>query len=89
MAFLCVSAYSENDLAGESWYTEKVCLQHDCARGECASNKNLLYCHTGPASSPVEEKKTESPQSVQDQSPPLASCAHGFDREYRLHCSAR
>ena len=37
-----VIAYNEDDLAGESWYTENVCLQRECAYNECACDEYLL-----------------------------------------------
>ena len=40
----CASAYIEDDLAGESWYTGKVCLYRDCACIKCACIEYLLYC---------------------------------------------
>ena len=39
----CASVYNEDDVAGESWYTEKVCLYRDYACNECACNEKLLY----------------------------------------------
>ena len=42
----CASAYNEDDLAGESWSTEKVCLYHDCTCNEYACNEKLLYVYT-------------------------------------------
>ena len=38
----CANAYNEDDLAGESWYTEKVCMYRDRA-----CNEKLLYCQLG------------------------------------------
>ena len=37
------NAYNEDDLAGESWYTENVCLLRDCANNACVCNEYLLY----------------------------------------------
>ena len=39
----CAIAHNEDDLAGESWYTENVCLSRACAYNECACNEYLLY----------------------------------------------
>ena len=36
-----VSAYNEDDLAGESWYTRFWFLYSDCAYNECANNELL------------------------------------------------
>ena len=39
----CAGACNEDDFAGESWYTENVCLQRDSAYNKYACNEYLLY----------------------------------------------